>query len=67
MATSDKGLVGIPLRAKLSAKYKNSFAYPTIKDRCPVILCKVNSLFLIFVTETISRTDEGQPITITEF
>ena len=31
----------MPLHAPLSAKYKDTFAYPTIKDRCPVILCKV--------------------------
>jgi len=30
----------VPLRAPLSACYKTTFAYPTIKDRCPVILCK---------------------------
>jgi len=40
-ATSTRGLPGVPLRAPLSAKYKDTFAYPTIKDRCPVILCKV--------------------------
>jgi len=31
----------VPLHAPLSAKYKDTFAFPTIKDRCPVILCKV--------------------------
>jgi len=41
MASSEKGLPDVPLRAKLSPKYKNTFAYPTIKDRCPVILCKI--------------------------
>ena len=40
-ATSTGGLPGVPLHAPLSAKYKDTFAYPTIKDRCPVILCKV--------------------------
>jgi len=40
-ATSIKGLADVPLRAALSARYQNTFAYPTIKDRCPVILCKV--------------------------
>jgi len=40
-ATSTRGLPGVPLHAPLSAKYKDTFAYPTIKDRCPVILCKV--------------------------
>jgi len=40
-ATSTGGLPEVPLRAPLSAKYKHTFAYPTIKDRCPVILCKV--------------------------
>lgn len=29
------------MHAPLSAKYKDTFAFPTIKDRCPVILCKV--------------------------
>jgi len=41
VATSTGGLPGVPLHAPLSAKYKDTFAYPTIKDRCPVILCKV--------------------------
>jgi len=41
MATSHKGLTDVPLHGKLSAQYKNTFAYPTIKDRCPVILCKI--------------------------
>lgn len=41
MATSRCGLPNVPLRGKLSAKYKESFAYPTIKDRCPIILCKI--------------------------
>jgi len=41
MATSTKGLPDVPLRGKLSAKYTTSFAYPTIKDRCPIILCKI--------------------------
>jgi len=40
-ATSTGGLPNVPLHAPLSAKYKDTFAYPTIKDRCPVILCKV--------------------------
>jgi len=40
-ATSLKGLPQVPLQSPLSAKYKDTFAYPTIKDRCPVILCKV--------------------------
>jgi len=40
-ATSTGGLAALPLHAPLSAKYKDTFAYPTIKDRCPVILCKV--------------------------
>eukprot|EP00092_Neocalanus_flemingeri_P068092 GFUD01083156.1.p1 GENE.GFUD01083156.1~~GFUD01083156.1.p1 ORF type:complete len:451 (-),score=169.54 GFUD01083156.1:83-1435(-) len=40
-ATSTGGLPTVPLHAPLSAKYKDTFAYPTIKDRCPVILCKV--------------------------
>jgi len=40
-ATSTGGLADVPLHAPLSAKYKDTFAYPTIKDRCPVILCKV--------------------------
>jgi len=40
-ATSTGGLAGVPLHHPLSAKYKDTFAYPTIKDRCPVILCKV--------------------------
>ena len=29
------------MHAPLSAKYRDTFAFPTIKDRCPVILCKV--------------------------
>ena len=41
ISTSHKGLVSVPLHAPLSAKYKETFAYPTIKDRCPVILCKI--------------------------
>ena len=40
-STSSTGLPQVPLHAPLSAKYKDTFAYPTIKDRCPVILCKV--------------------------
>ncbi len=40
-ATSKTGLPQVPLHAPLSAKYKDTFAYPTIKDRCPIILCKV--------------------------
>ena len=40
-ANSKQGLPEVPLHAPLSAKYKDTFAYPTIKDRCPVILCKV--------------------------
>jgi len=40
-ATSNEGLKSVPLRGALSAKYKDTFAYPTIKDRSPVILCKV--------------------------
>ena len=40
-ANSKQGLPQVPLHAPLSAKYKDTFAYPTIKDRCPVILCKV--------------------------
>lgn len=40
-ANSEQGLPQVPLHAPLSAKYKDTFAYPTIKDRCPVILCKV--------------------------
>jgi hypothetical protein len=43
-ATSERGLLEVPLRAPLSAQYKTTFAYPTIKDRCPVILCKVNTI-----------------------
>jgi hypothetical protein len=43
-ATSERGLLEVPLRAPLSAQYKTTFAYPTIKDRCPVILCKVNNI-----------------------
>ena len=43
-ASSDRGLATVPLRAQLSAKYTDTFAYPTIKDRCPVILCKVIDL-----------------------
>ena len=39
-ANSEQGLPQVPLHAPLSAKYKDTFAYPTIKDRCPVILCK---------------------------
>merc|ERR1712013_487247 len=39
-ASSSRGLEDVPLRAPLSACYKTTFAYPTIKDRCPVILCK---------------------------
>lgn len=39
--TSTRGLPDVPLHGKLSAKYKTSFAYPTIKDRCPIILCKI--------------------------
>ena len=41
MASSKRGLASVPLHGKLSAKYKDTFAYPTIKDRCPIILCKV--------------------------
>ena len=41
ISTSHKGLESVPLHAPLSAKYKETFAYPTIKDRCPVILCKI--------------------------
>lgn len=41
MASSNRGLASVPLHGKLSAKYKDTFAYPTIKDRCPIILCKV--------------------------
>ena len=41
ISTSKKGLESVPLHAPLSAKYKETFAYPTIKDRCPVILCKI--------------------------
>ena len=41
ISTSKKGLESVPWRAPLSAKYKETFAYPTIKDRCPVILCKI--------------------------
>merc|ERR1711936_413916 len=40
-ATSTGGLPSVPLHSPLSAKYRDTFAYPTIKDRCPVILCKV--------------------------
>lgn len=40
-ASSTGGLAGVPLHHPLSAKYKETFAYQTIKDRCPVILCKV--------------------------
>jgi len=40
-ATSTCGLEAVPLHAPLSAKYKTTFAYPTIKDRCPTILCRV--------------------------
>ena len=45
MATSHRGLKEVPLHGKLSAQYKDTFAYPTIKDRCPVILCKVRQSF----------------------
>ena len=41
ISTSQQGLLCVPLHAPLSAKYKETFAYPTIKDRCPVILCKI--------------------------
>ena len=40
-ATSTQGLTQVPLHAPLSARYRDTFAFPTIKDRCPVILCKV--------------------------
>ena len=40
-ATSTQGLPQVPLHAPLSARYRDTFAFPTIKDRCPVILCKV--------------------------
>jgi len=39
-ASSTRGLEDVPHRSPLSARYKTTFAYPTIKDRCPVILCK---------------------------
>jgi hypothetical protein len=39
-ATSGRGLEDVPARAPLSAQYRTTFAYPTMKDRCPVILCK---------------------------
>jgi len=41
MATSHKGLTDVPLHEKLSGQYRSTFAYPTLKDRCPVILCKI--------------------------
>eukprot|EP00088_Acartia_fossae_P041886 TRINITY_DN4384_c0_g1_i1.p1 TRINITY_DN4384_c0_g1~~TRINITY_DN4384_c0_g1_i1.p1 ORF type:complete len:442 (-),score=79.47 TRINITY_DN4384_c0_g1_i1:201-1526(-) len=41
MASSHRGLPDVPLHGKLSAQYKTTFAYPTIKDRCPIILCKI--------------------------
>ena len=41
ISSSRQGLPCVPLHAPLSAKYKQTFAYPTIKDRCPVILCKI--------------------------
>jgi hypothetical protein len=28
----------------LSGKYKDSFAFPTLKDRVPIIICKVIDL-----------------------
>jgi len=40
-SSSSRGLEDVPHRAALSAKYPSTFAYATIKDRCPVILCKV--------------------------
>jgi len=40
-ATSTRGLESVPLHQPLSAKYTSTFAYPTIKDRSPTILCKV--------------------------
>ena len=45
MATSHKGLTDVPLHEKLSGQYRSTFAYPTLKDRCPVILCKVGKYF----------------------
>ncbi len=35
---------GNPLPKPLSAKDEKSFAYPTMKDRVPVIICKVVDL-----------------------
>ena len=40
-ATSTCGLESMPLHHPLSGQYTSTFAYPTIKDRCPVILCKI--------------------------
>ena len=41
VATFTGGLPGVPLLTPLSAKYKDTFAFPTIKDRCLVMLSKV--------------------------
>ena len=35
---------GNPVPKSLSARDKDSFAYPTMKDRVPVIICKVVDL-----------------------
>jgi hypothetical protein len=59
-ASSERGLPEVPHRAPLSAQYKSSFAYPTIKDRCPVILCKVSSS-LSKNNKTTGRKDEKFP------
>ena len=42
----DENTVNMQLPKALSASDKNSFAYPSLKDRLPIIICKVTHYLL---------------------